>query len=634
MSKKILQKKDVCLVYMPFADTQMPSMALSLLKSCLNKKNISSIVDYANIFFAKQCGIFEYNKIFFSKQNHLIGEFVFSKIAHEKSEQNLDDYVDWLLSHGNKENIVKGQKMDEREKLKKWLGWCQQEAEKFIEMTAQRILAISPKIVAISSMFQQNNASIALVRRLRILNPDLIVMLGGANCMGLAGVAILEYISEVDYVFFGEADEIFGDVCDDLLSKGKISKEDLPYGVLNKDWCLEDEQIHRITRNMDTLPYPDFEDYFLAYRMISKNKPILVVEGSRGCWWGEKNPCTFCGLNGLAHTYRSKKTERLVDELEFLVEKYDVEVCFFTDSILSNVHMRELPRYLKRLSKQIQYFCEIKSNILLADIQALTQVGFHYFQPGIESLQDDILQLMNKGCRAIKQIEALKIFKQCKVHTAWNILCGFPGEPIEAYQQIKEIIPKITHFQAPNSFFHISYHRNSVYMRQASKYGLEIQPAQVYKFIYFDCNEFINKTAYLFEPVDEKLKEFYYDCTTKGSVFTSIYQMVIDWNIEYRTNPDRLDMMVDEKKIEIFDMRKMTKQAFYTLQGIDRDVYLACNKTVNREILYKKLRREYMDDEILKSLDRLCQDNLMIHIDGEYLALAIEVKRGESNGRK
>ena len=42
------------------------------------------------------------------------------------------------------------------------------------------------------------------------------------------------------------------------------------------------------------------------------------------------------------------------------------------------------------------------------DVRSLAEAGFIHLQPGIESLQDDVLRIMNKGCRAIRQIETLK----------------------------------------------------------------------------------------------------------------------------------------------------------------------------------------------------------------------------------
>ena len=31
--------------------------------------------------------------------------------------------------------------------------------------------------------------------------------------------------------------------------------------------------------------------------------PTLLIETSRGCWWGERNHCTFCGLNGSSMSF-------------------------------------------------------------------------------------------------------------------------------------------------------------------------------------------------------------------------------------------------------------------------------------------------------------------------------------------
>ena len=40
----------------------------------------------------------------------------------------------------------------------------------------------------------------------------------------------------------------------------------------------------------------------------------LYLEGSRGCWWGQKHPCSFCGLNGRKNVYRYKSAGRLYEE--------------------------------------------------------------------------------------------------------------------------------------------------------------------------------------------------------------------------------------------------------------------------------------------------------------------------------
>ena len=49
-------------------------------------------------------------------------------------------------------------------------------------------------------------------------------------------------------------------------------------------------------------------------------QPSVFVETSRGCWWGERMHCTFCGLNGATMAYRSKSAPRALAELTHLAD--------------------------------------------------------------------------------------------------------------------------------------------------------------------------------------------------------------------------------------------------------------------------------------------------------------------------
>ncbi len=75
----------------------------------------------------------------------------------------------------------------------------------------------------------------------------------------------------------------------------------------------------------------------------------LFFETSRGCWWGERNHCTFCGLNGTSMAYRSKSAERAIAELERMVGEHpgcDVQVA---DNILDIGYFKDfLPMLAER----------------------------------------------------------------------------------------------------------------------------------------------------------------------------------------------------------------------------------------------------------------------------------------------
>lgn len=628
------EKVDVCFVSMPFSDLTLPSMALSLLKSCLTEAGISSCVQYEHLYYVKKCGVNIYQKVMMARNDTLSGEVLFSRAAHGSALKPLESYISWLLDFrlplgGAAPEDIEQAKDGWRRVLPQW----QETAEEFIEEAARRILAHSPKIVAFASMFQQTNANIAVARRLKKEKNPPIILVGGANCMGDLGAALIEYIEAYDYAFIGEADEIFAEVCKRLLADGEIPPDELPYGVLSRKSARPENVMHRVTREMENLPIPDFTDYFDTVKKLFPNlaQKNLMVEGSRGCWWGKNKPCTFCGLNGPARNYREKTTMRLADEIEAQEKKYpESRICVFADSILSHKQMKELPAEINRRGLRLRFFSEIKANLTEEDIRSLAGCGFAQVQPGIESLQDDILRIMNKGCRAIKQIETLKNCRAYKITVSWNILGGFPGEKEEYYAEMAELLPKLMHLPAPNQFIHIVYQRYGEYTENPEKYGLDLRPARVYDFV-FAGSEFIRRSAYVFEPKNEDALPMLWDISRKGESWRRVSEIADKWKAE-RANPQRLDMDDKGENIEIYDMRMIARHIAYNLEGLRADIYRICRTVRTEEYILEELEGKYGREEIKASLAWLTEENLIVHIKNEYLALAVDVNAGR--GRK
>ncbi len=627
---RLEEQTDVCLVSMPFSDIKMPSMALSLMKSCLTDAGISSVIEYEYLQYAHWVGIQQYNRIVMARHDFLIGEMVFAQAAHGgRTLRSLSGYIDWMKTI----RLPWGGATPEEIPLaeEQWLNdletW-QRNAEEYIEETAGRILSHHPKIVALASMFQQTNANIALARRIKKEQNPPIVVVGGANCMGDLGAALIEHIESYDYVFIGEADEIFADVCGRLLEDGEIPPEDLPYGMMSRRSPKPKSVMHRVTKDVESLPIPDFDDYFRTLLTLFPDfkEMNIMVEGSRGCWWGRNKPCTFCGLNGPARNYREKTTDRFADEIATLTRKYpEAKICSFTDSILSHSQMKELPAALKARNIHLQFFSEIKSNLREEDIAGLAGAGFAQLQPGLESLQDDVLQIMNKGCRAIRQLETLKNCRAYGVNVAWNLLCGFPGEKEEYFSEMAELLPKVMHFHSPNQFIHIVFHRYGEYTENPEKYGLHLRPARCYDFIYAD-KDFIRRSAYVFEPVDDNELKLCWNVPKKGEGYRKVSEIVNRWVREqWSGNLQRLDMEATGKAIDIYDMRDIAKHAVYHLDGLCAEIYRSCRTVRQEENLLAEFSGSHGEDEVREALEWLCGENLMLHIGHEYLALAVDM---------
>ena len=632
-------EKNVCLVTMPFSDFHMPSMALSLLKACLTRAGIDSVVQYEYLYFIKSFGLKNFYNVHLSRGNFMLGEIIFAKAAHEKTLGTADEFCDWLIEQNIYAGATPSRAVVQSQKTVASIQKWQPIAEKYIEEAAARVLAYKPKIVAFVSMFQQINANIALARRLKQEKNPPIILVGGSNCMGDAGIALLEHFDVFDYVFIGEADEIFADVCTALLRDGEIPSEKFPYGLWSRRAPKPKTLIHRVTKNLDALPVPDFDDFFKTHCELfpeRKGNAYMMVEGSRGCWWAQHKPCTFCGLNGFALGYREKSTERLADEIKLLSETYpESGVCMFTDSILSQRHTKDLPAALKARNVNLKFFTEIKSNLSEDEIAALAEVNFVHLQPGIESLQDDMLRLMNKGCRAIKQIETLKFYRTYNMTLSWNVLCGFPGEREEYMSQIVELMPLLMHFESPNQIVHIVYHRYGEYTDNPERYGLSIVPPRVCDFVFPD-KDFIERTTYFFEPTDKAALEKYYGCQRMGTAYAEAKKIIDTW-LNERDNPQRLDMYDSGNEINIFDMRNVAVHSAYKLVGLQAELYRACRRVQSEKSLTKKFP-DVSAEKIRDELANFCADKIMINIGHEYLALAVDanpkVKKIVLQGRR
>ena len=312
--------------------------------------------------------------------------------------------------------------------------------------------------------------------------------------------------------------------------------------------------------------------------------------------------------------------------MKYLLERYGIKYVFFTDSILSYQHMKELPRAMVEAQvPSAKYFTEIKSAATLEEIRALAKVGFCYFQPGIESLNDHVLALMHKGCRAIKQIETMKNYRRCRVWFTWNLLCGFPGEKNEDYEAMVEILPLISHLEAPKAFFNIAYHKSSIYERNRAEYGLQLEPLHTYQYVYSLGQDFINDVAYVYQQVDAEARYLEEDVARRGPAYAKLADMVRKWE-ESVVNPDRLDMSCrPDGTIEIMDFRPCSTKMFHTLQGLTAEVYRQTEQVIEGSKLLGKLQNMgYEAEDIAKSIEALLSDRLLLQIGREYLALAIE----------
>ena len=628
---------DICLVSMPYASLNGPSIALGLLKAALEQAQIKTTVFYPNIWFAEEIGLDVYIALFEAKNEELINEWTFSKAAFPDFEANQAIYP--CLPLAGRDMCYERLNLNPQD-LEQKFQEIRDRTPEFVDRVARSVLAENPTVVSCTSTFGQHVASLALLRRIRELAPDTIAVIGGANCEGPMGLATKRAFDWVDFVFSGEGDTSFHQLCQLLLEKGReVEVSELPEGVIsaaNLNSFSSTSAPRASVWDMNQIPTPDYDDYFEA---IANSKlgeyihPGLPVQTSRGCWWGQQHHCTFCGLNGASMSYRSKSPERVLAEFSHLSQKYGTKNFLVVDNILDLRYLKTVLPQLAEEEEPYKLFFETKVNLQREQMEALVAAGVRMIQPGIESMHDEVLKLMDKGTTAVLNVQFLKWARELGAFVGWNFLWGSPYEQDEWYQEMAEWLPLIFHLQPPG-FGRIQYHRFSPYHQRPQDFGVDLEPYWTYSQVYPLPQEILNDLAYYFE---DKNRNSMADELKQRPGLRKLQGVLMQWNSlwnqlgfgdrDSKSKLPILGMSDDGETIKILDTRPIAVNILHLLQGLDCWIYRLCDRARSYKSLLSAVQKEYQAEvtaaDIEAAVARLRENKLLLELNGKILSLAI-----------
>ena len=613
----------VILVTMPFGPLNLPSIGLSLLRGELNRELIPARIEYLTLPFAAMIGPKLYTDIADGKPStcHLVGEWVFAGSLFEQSAEQTFRYVEQLLrGSGSACGVDEESQLPTADEFVEAVLHARAVAAPFLDEYADRLAASHPRIVGFTSVFQQQLASLALAKRLKERDPDVVILFGGANCEGVMGREVIRRFPFVNAVVSGEADVVLPDLVRDVL-EGR-SYDSHP-GVFTASQLLMDpaESTPRL-ENMDDLPFVDYADFFeqaAAAEKIPTDNLQLLFEASRGCWWGAKQHCTFCGLNGATMAFRSKSAERALNELRTLSARHPGRHIQVVDNILDMRYFRDLIPALAEESTDLHLFFEVKANLRKDQLLALWNAGIRVIQPGIESLSTPVLRLMRKGITGIQNVQLLKWCKELGIRPSWNLIWGFPGESPSDYEAMARLMPQLVHLPPPTAASPLRLDRFSPLFEQASEFGItDVVPVPAYCYIYSGLpSEAVRNLAYYFG--------YSYARPQHVSRYTfGLPDLVKRWQAEYRAS-DLLFNRVGERLL-VWDLRPGSENPVTVLTGSAMAIYEQCDSLHSLDYLARQLAEfgqpaspQYVTDLTAPLVAR----GLLMAEDDKLLSLAI-----------
>jgi ribosomal peptide maturation radical SAM protein 1 len=606
---------------MPFGPLLEPSLALSILRSLTEAMGVTACVEYLGLDFARRIGVQGYHALAEGAPttSALAGELVFATGTSTDEDGDFEAYLDDVYRRCVDSGFVSRYPTMPRDELRALLHSVCAHVGPFLEDVVSRILDHQPSIVGFSSTFQQQLSSLAAAKLIKENASDVVVVFGGANCAGPMGQEMLAQFSAVDAVVPGEGELSFPTLVDRVLAgrswhgiAGVLTRRRLPTVVATAD----------VVENLDATPWPVYEDYFTQLDEAGLDLPAsphVLIETSRGCWWGARMHCTFCGLEPDRMAFRSKSAERVLEEIEDLHRRHPGLVIAAVDNILDRSYFETVLPALAEAGGEARLFYEVKANLTKEQVRSLRNAGIRDIQPGIESLSDGVLGLMRKGVTAIQNVQLLKWCAELGVNPAWNILWAFPGEDPDEYESMARLVPLLTHLPPPITAGPLRVDRFSPLFEQP-QHGLgPVEPAVSYRYLYDVPPDARARLAYYFQrpPGAEQLP-----------YVERLRSEVAGWMAAAETSA--LFSVDDGDQLLVWDVRPVATQPLTRLRGLARDVYMACNSSRSEASLREEF--EYVRDEDLSDvLAELTGGGLMIRLRNSYLSLAIPVGEYEPN---
>lgn len=604
---------DVVFAVMPFADVDRPSIGVSLLKARIATSGCSSRVLYFNLDFAEQMGYEQYRRISDGLSlNSIAGEWFFADSVFGSDIPPEYEYVDKVLSRSAPQQVVNN------------IVAARRYRQAFIGRCVETIMAEQPRIVAFTTTFDQTCACLAVAKVIKSQPNPPIVIIGGANCEGEMGHQLVQSIPWLDFVCTGEGDHVFPEFVQNIL-KGRCEFS-IP-GILQQGKAPE-LTLPDVVQDLDALPVPDYTDYVSrveASSLKEKLKPTLLIESSRGCWWGAKQHCTFCGLNGRTMTYRSKSVDRVFDELSFLTGTYGIKRISSVDNILDVRYISALFPRLRDSGLELDMFYEVKANLRLDQLALLRAGGVSTIQPGIESLSNDVLRRMKKGCTGLQNLQLLRWSQEVGMTVAWNILGGFPGETEVTYSEMATLVPLLTHLQPPTASSPIRLDRFSPFFMRSQEFGMQrVRPTSAYYYCFPFSRRELKRLAYFFD--------FDYADGRQPNEYMRPVQAAIGQWWETRTLPAEQQPRLDAEwlasdELVISDTRPCAMASSYHFSGLHARVYAACDSIQSNSSLVRAFGNDVTEGSIEGVLNHFIERKLMVEMESHYLSLAVVKNR-------
>ncbi|MBU4126788.1 MAG: RiPP maturation radical SAM C-methyltransferase [Proteobacteria bacterium] len=605
--------KDVILVSMPWSLFSRPSIQIGALKAYL-KLRFPYINIAAHHFYLKVAETIGYELYHSISESTWLAETIYAAMLSPEKLKTIEK-----IFHKEAKNKPLCRKLIFKDLVSK----VKKVTDAFIESINWNIFCLA----GFSVSQCQLTSSLYIIKRLKTKYPELKIVLGGSTFAG-ASKEVFKLIPEIDFVAKGEGELPLSQLVHHLSISNKTDK--IPYikGIISRESIENDNSdMFYQMETLDSLPMPDFDDYFDLIQTFGSNKtffPTISCEISRGCWWRHlqrsKNikGCAFCNLNLQWDGYRSKSPSKVVSEVDKLTSKYKTLSVAFTDNALPVKESKEVFIQLKELKKNFRFFSEIRATTTQENLKIMHDAGMSEVQIGIESLSTRLLRKLNKGTTAIQNLEIMKNCEHLGIVNNSNLILQFPGSDMDDVEETLRNLEFATSFR-PLRQVNFWLGLESPVWQNPQQFGIKAL---------YNHPRYADLLPQNISSMRFLIQAYRGDLRYQKKLWKPVKQRIKAWKMEYESLHNNsffepiLSFLDGRDFLIIIQKQFNDRTLMHRLKGKSREIYLFCQH-------YRSIKKilehfsELSDDKIISFLRIMVSKKLMFEENEKYLSLAV-----------
>lgn len=299
--------------------------------------------------------------------------------------------------------------------------------------------AFQPTIVGIGSMTPTIESALKSARVAKEACPQAKVVMGGPHAT-FADKQILNDEKSVDVIVRGEGEETIVELAK---QPSDFSKIDVVKGItFRKDAEIIQTQNRPYIQDLDALPLPAYK-YLPIEKYWIAGRKLLPIMSSRGCPF----QCSFCVASQMfGARFRARSTKNVLDEMEWLRDKYGAEGIAFQDDTLTFDKKRTMDICDGIIERKINlpWGCGTRVDVVTKEVLAkMSKAHCNETMFGVESGCQRMRDVLKKRVTTPQCENAIKWAKEAGMFVTVSVILGYPGETKEDLQESLDFVRRV-----------------------------------------------------------------------------------------------------------------------------------------------------------------------------------------------